>query len=530
MKKKFRKCFMCLALVSISGLASCNLFNPNKSDNDGESSNTIKYTISFYIDGELVKEFKTAGNEDIPLPDTLAVKDHAYFIGWYCDGEKIEVDTFRYKALTKDIKVEAVYKNYIHVKYEMNGGEFRGSGAEGELPTGPLPDEYIKEGEALYHASAVIFKDGYAFAGWHLKEDLSDKAITLPYCPKSDVTLYADWAPETVTLSNGISMFYNYDPYGYGSGGYIISEYTGTGSDLTIPGYYKGMPIVKINSSVFQNKNLNSVTLNDGLEEIDSSAFSDNNLSKVIIPDSVKKIGGSAFSWNTNLSEITFGKGIKRIGANAFSNTAWYISQNSGAVYINNVLYTYKGVISGGFEVKEGTISISQSSFFNQQDMNSITLPKSLEHIGNSAFYKCGSITEVNFPNGLREMDSYAFSNTGIKEVVVPSSLEILEWDVFGDCTSLKSVTLNEGIKQVKPAFRYSSIEELTLPESVIGYSNAFQDANSLKKATILDRNPEFAIVEIPSSLEKIYVHEACLAKFKELNSEHADKFFALEE
>ncbi len=530
MKNNFKKCLICLALISASGLSSCSFFNPSSSNDSQGSAQSLKYTISFYIDGELVKEFKTAGNEDIPLPDTLAVKDHTYFIGWFSDGEEIKVDTFRHKALTKDIKVEAIYKNYIHVKYEMNGGEYRRSDENGNITTGALEDEYLKEGEALYHASSIIFKDNYTFAGWHLREDLTDQAITLPYCPKEDVTLYADWAPEHVTLSNGISLFYNYDPYGYGLGGYIIDGYTGTGTDLLIPGYYKGIAIVSMLSSVFQNKGLNSVAFNEGLEEISDYAFSDNNLTKIVIPNSVKKIGEGAFKWNTNLSDITFGKGIKRVGGSAFSNTAWYISQPTGVLYIGDVFYTYKGVISGGITVKEGTVSITQSSFYNQQDMTSISLPNSLEHIGNAAFYSCSGITNVTLPNGLLEMDSYAFSNTSLKEVIVPTTLKILEWDVFGNCESLKSVTIGDGTVQVKPAFRYSSLEEVTLPESVTSYGNAFQDANNLKKATILDSNPEYPIAVLPDSLTAIYVKKNCLAKFKELNPSYSDRFLAIEE
>lgn len=71
-----------------------------------------KYTISFYADEELVFTLKTAGNEEIGLPDAPQ-KEGFTFDGWYSDKgtweNELMQDTFSERALTENIDVYAHY-------------------------------------------------------------------------------------------------------------------------------------------------------------------------------------------------------------------------------------------------------------------------------------------------------------------------------------------------------------------------------------------------------------------------------------
>ena len=51
------------------------------------------------------------------------------------------------------------------------------------------------------------------------------------------------------------------------------------------------------------------------------------------------------------------------------------------------------------------------------------TLPESVESVGQNAFMNCGELTGVIFPASLNCIDKYAFSNSGLTAVEIPSSL-----------------------------------------------------------------------------------------------------------
>ena len=124
------------------------------------------------------------------------------------------------------------------------------------------------------------------------------------------------------------------------------------------------------------------------------------NIIAVTIPDSVTSIGEKAFYGCNKLESITMGKNITTIGCSAFEGTAWHEQQPDGEIYLNTVLYEYKGTMSPNtsIEIKDGTTSVSSNAFINCTGLNSITIPKSITHIGDNAFYGCYNLKNiVNF-------------------------------------------------------------------------------------------------------------------------------------
>ena len=65
------------------------------------------------------------------------------------------------------------------------------------------------------------------------------------------------------------------------------------------------------------------------------------------------------------------------------------------------------------------------------------------------------------------------FCNTKIQKITLPSTLRVLEDDIFDNCRELKSVTFREG----------SRLEEITIPSSVITIlDEAFSNCKALTK------------------------------------------------
>ena len=139
---------------------------------------------------------------------------------------------------------------------------------------------------------------------------------------------------------------------------------------------------------------LTSITLKEGLEHIEWNAFED----------------------CRSLENITFPNSLKTIGNYAFSNTLWYKNHPNGAVYAGNVFYKYKGDIpqNTSFVIKEGTVSISPYAFVKENyhedySLVSVSIPNSVEVIGEGAFYRCRALTSIVIPAGVTTIETLAF-------------------------------------------------------------------------------------------------------------------------
>ena len=169
-------------------------------------------------------------------------------------------------------------------------------------------------------------------------------------------------------------------------------------------------------------------------------------MTSVTIPNSVTEIGSSAFYDCTGLTSVTIPNSVTSIGYYAFYNTPWYNNQPDGVVYINNVLYKYKGTMPSGtsIDIKDGTVSITSSAFYYCTGLTLVTIPNSVTEIGSSAFYNCTGLTSVTIPNSVTSIGSSAFSGcTGLKSVTIGNSVTEIGGSAFYNCTGLTTVNFN---------------------------------------------------------------------------------------
>lgn len=520
----------------------------DKNDNPGDTKK--EYTISFYVDDECVKTIKTAGNETLDFPENPS-KDGYAFVGWgvtFPDGNTetyFASDYYKTIPLTYDLKVYAQWKKRITVHFEMNGGQYVSSGDPGERPTGPLQDEIILEGNKCEQILTVIQKGDAAFAGWYDNPQLEGDKITYPYYPTEDTTLYAAWVDESRVMPEGGLWLDYYQEYE----GYVAWMYDGNPTELVIPSSYKGVPIVKIATPFYFknyqtiNNTVTTIKTSNNLKSIADNAFQGcNKLTSVIISDTVEEIGSAAFDRFT-LENITISdnNSLKYIGENAFGNVndyykpKWSENLPNGAVYLGNILYSYKGTIDGSFEIKKGTTAIAGRALYNQNKMTSVTIPDGVKTIGKEAFRNCSALKTINMPDTLTDIYGYAFYGcTSLETFVMPNSVTEIKDEIFYGCTSLKNVTLSENLTRLSfGMFENCSITELIIPEKVTFIGNAFLGNTALQKITIKNANVDFGelgLGSIPESVTAIYVHENLVDSFKTQFPSYANKFFAIAE
>lgn len=142
-----------------------------------------------------------------------------------------------------------------------------------------------------------------------------------------------------------------------------------------------------------------------------------------------------------------------------------------------------------GIKVKE----ISTNAFYDEEISN-LTLPEGLVTIKESAFECCDEL----------------------KKVVFPTSLCVIEDAAFSNCCNLTTVKFNEGLESIgSDAFRYTNIQKLTLPDSLIEINSFAFECSSLssvtfgsKLKTIGERafsdNPDLKSIKFNEELETI--------------------------
>lgn len=145
-----------------------------------------------------------------------------------------------------------------------------------------------------------------------------------------------------------------------------------------------------LNSNLFENcESLKSITIPNSVYTIKFDVFNGcKSLTNIVIPDSVREIGGRAFSNCTNLKDIKMSKNILSLSYSIFDNTYWYNNQPDGIIYLDNVLYGYKGDMPSNtvINVKDGTRIIAGFCFEDCSNLVDVNIPDSVINVGRSAF------------------------------------------------------------------------------------------------------------------------------------------------
>lgn len=103
--------------------------------------------------------------------------------------------------------------------------------------------------------------------------------------------------------------------------------------------------------------------------------------SQLVLPDSVVKIQRDAFNMCSKIQDIRFPHHLSDVGDGAFEDTGWWHQQPTGAVYINNILYSYKPNLhcpdrEPDCIVREGTKYIAECAFRQIEHPLRVVLPE----------------------------------------------------------------------------------------------------------------------------------------------------------
>lgn len=209
---------------------------------------------------------------------------------------------------------------------------------------------------------------------------------------------------------------------------------------------------------------------------------------ETVVANSAKTIESSAF-FNTTLQEIEI-KNVTYIQSKTFAHCT-----NLESI-----------IIPGSVKV------LGSSVFYMCNKLKSVTLSEGIEELGLDLFYGCESLVNLTLPSTLKVLDE-AFSNSSLRSLVIPRSVETIRNSAFLNCADLESLTFEEGSKLKGIDSKYGSC----YVDGEKTFYSVFRGCTSLKSITI------------PASVESIFGAVFGDSSFEEILFEEGSSLTSLE-
>ena len=185
-------------------------------------------------------------------------------------------------------------------------------------------------------------------------------------------------------------------------------------------------------------------------------------------------------------------------------DNGWLIISGSGAMtnysteesFLNAPWIQYKDNIKN-VRIEAGVTTVGDNSFVLCNELSSVTLPDTITSIGNYAFMNCGNLKSINLPDSVTSIGKEAFSHcpalevisipdsvtsigetafgwTGLRNVVIPNSVTIIEPHLFYMCTDLNNVKISNNTTSIGDGAFYGcyDLTNIEIPSSVTSIEN----------------------------------------------------------
>ena len=222
------------------------------------------------------------------------------------------------------------------------------------------------------------------------------------------------------------------------------------------------------------------LNLSDPVDENTPSPFTwrdvveDDEIENVVVSDCITYVDFDSFVYFKNIKSVELGKDVKKINRsyqvyyygfecfkflkniNVNSENLYMISID-GVVYNKNktMLFCYpRGKEESEYKIIDGVKSIEERSFYKSKNLKKIIIPNSVKTIG-----------------------SFAFSNSGIVDLVIPDSVNLIENGAFDSCKNLKTVKIGNCVTRIEDFSGCENLESIEFGNSVEYIGGAYGES-----------------------------------------------------
>ena len=241
-----------------------------------------------------------------------------------------------------------------------------------------------------------------------------------------------------------------------------------------------------------QNITLTSVEIPDTVVKIDEYAVAQTGLESIKIPDTVTRLEEGVLA-GTKLTELKLPRNIEFIGRRLLSGsegvTEIEIPKNLksvGSAYLYGI--DGDGPFTGSnvqkVKIEAGMTKIPAHLFQKNSTLTVVEIPDTVTEIDDYAFAQTG-VENLEIPESVITLNNQIFSGSNLVQISIPDSVTDMGNAIFQNCSKLQKVKL--------PKVRYNigeytfagctSMEEIQLPKTVTTiWPHAFDGCSSLKK------------------------------------------------
>ncbi|MBQ8495983.1 MAG: leucine-rich repeat protein [Clostridia bacterium] len=197
------------------------------------------------------------------------------------------------------------------------------------------------------------------------------------------------------------------------NGVYYITGYKSEADTVIIPSVICGKRVELGANAFYDNRNVKSVEIEDGITEIGECAFCGcNQLTGIVIPESIRTIGRRAFQY-CNATELLIPEEVTEIGEKAFERCE-HITE---------------------FVLPKGISVIRECTFYNCTHLKRIVIPENVRIIETRAFHWCYRLEEAVVSEGVGKIGPEAFAwSRALKSITLPASVTEIGENAFQYC------------------------------------------------------------------------------------------------